>query len=63
MTEFQLPDMSCGHCASKVTQALKSADPACQVEVDLKTRTVRVQSDAHRAVLADALTEAGYAPA
>ncbi|MCC7458017.1 MAG: heavy-metal-associated domain-containing protein [Nitrospira sp.] len=61
--EFQLPDMSCGHCAGRVTQALKQADPVCQVEIDLKSRTVRVHSGEDRGALSDALTEAGYAPA
>ena len=63
MIEFQLPDMTCGHCASRVAQALKLADPACQVSVDLKAQKVQVQSTDDRQTLADALTEAGYPPA
>jgi copper chaperone len=63
MFEFKLPDMTCGHCASRVTQALKQADPACEVRVDLPTRQVQVTSQRDRTVLADALLEAGYTPA
>ncbi len=63
MIEFQLPDMTCGHCASRVAQALKLTDPACRVSVDVGTRTVRVQSTEDRQTLAEALAEAGYAPA
>lgn len=63
MIEFQLPDMTCGHCASRVAQALKLNDPACQVSVDLKAQKVQVQSTDDRQSLADALTEAGYQPA
>lgn len=63
MIEFQLPDMTCGHCASRVTQALKGTDPACRVSVDLKAQKVQVQSTDDRQTLADALTEAGYPPA
>jgi copper chaperone len=55
--------MTCGHCASRVTQALKLTDPACQVSVDLKAQKVQVQSTDDRQNLADALTEAGYPPA
>ena len=62
MIEFRLPDMTCGHCASVVTQALRLADPACRVSVDLAAHTVRVQSVEDRRILADALTEAGYKP-
>jgi copper chaperone len=63
MIEFKLPDMTCGHCASRVTQTLKQADPAAQVVVDLKAQTVQVQGGADRAVLAEALADAGYPPA
>ena len=63
MFEFQLPDMTCGHCASMVTQALKVTDPACTVAVDLKAQKVQVQSTEDRQTLAEALAEAGYTPA
>jgi copper chaperone len=63
MTEFHLPDMTCGHCASRVTQALKQADPACEVRIDLKAKTAQVQSNEDRDRLVEALSEAGYAPA
>lgn len=62
MIEFRLPEMTCGHCASMVTQALKLTDPACEVRIDLKAQTVQVRSTEDRATLAEALTEAGYAP-
>ncbi|HSN80338.1 MAG TPA: heavy-metal-associated domain-containing protein [Rhodoferax sp.] len=29
MQEFHIPDMTCGHCASKVNASLKLVDPAC----------------------------------
>jgi copper chaperone len=63
MIEFQLPDMTCGHCASRVTQTLKLTDPVCQIHIDLKAQKVQVQSTDDRQTLADALTEAGYPPA
>lgn len=63
MHEFQLPTMTCGHCAARVNRALKQADPACAVEVDVAQRRVVVKSGEDRAALAEALTEAGYAPA
>jgi copper chaperone len=63
MLEFKLPDMSCGHCASTVTQACKLVDPGAKVEVDLGTKQVKVESAGDRQAFADALTEAGYPPA
>lgn len=63
MLEFNLPDMSCGHCASTVTQTCKLVDPAAKVEVDLNARKVTVQSSEDRQDFAEALAEAGYPPA
>lgn len=62
MHEFQLPDMTCGHCASTVGQTLKLADPSCRFEVDLSQKKVQVQSSESRDTLAEALAEAGYPP-
>lgn len=63
MIEFKLPDMSCGHCASKVSQALKAVDPACKIDIDLGKHAVKVQSAEDPKELAQALRDAGYAPA
>ena len=63
MLEFSLPDMSCGHCASTVTQTCKLVDPDAKVEVDLGAKKVKVESAESRQDFADALAEAGYPPA
>ena len=63
MHEFQLPDMTCGHCAGMVSQTLQMTDLESKVQVDMAKRTVTVQSTEDRATLAEALTEAGYPPA
>ena len=63
MQEFKIPSMSCGHCVGVVTRTLKATDPKAQVDIDLPSHTVRVESSADRATLQAALAEAGYAPA
>lgn len=63
MFELQLPDMTCGHCASTVTKTCKLVDPAAKVEVDLNTKVVKISSNEDRKDFADALSEAGYPPA
>lgn len=63
MHEFHIPDMTCGHCASKVNTALKRFDPACDIQVDLIQHKLSVRSDEDRAALVEALSEAGYPPA
>ncbi|MDP3349879.1 MAG: heavy-metal-associated domain-containing protein [Hydrogenophaga sp.] len=60
MHEFHLPDMTCGHCASKVNVTLKLIDPACEVQVDLPRRLITVKSGEDRDVLVEALADAGY---
>ena len=63
MIKLNLPDMTCGHCASTVAQTVAFVDPAAKVEVDLHTRLVKIQSSEDSANFAEALTEAGYPPA
>jgi copper chaperone len=63
MIEFNVEAMSCGHCASTITQTLQRVDPQAKVEVDLAAKKVRVESSADRALLAEALAKAGYPPA
>ena len=60
MIEFDVQDMSCGHCVSVVTKALKTVDPQARVEVDLPGHKVRVESTDDRQTRAEALAEAGY---
>ena len=63
MIEFQIPDMTCGHCASKVSTTLALVDPDCKVSIDMALRKVSVQTAEEKSVLVEALTEAGYPPA
>lgn len=58
--EFEVRDMSCGHCVMSVTKAVKSVDSQAKVEVDLATKKVTVESGSDRKSIADALAEAGY---
>lgn len=60
MIEFEVKDMSCGHCASVITKTVKLVDPGAKVQVDLGSKKVTVESTEDRASLAEAITEAGY---
>jgi len=61
MQRFDIPDMTCGHCVKKVTQAVQSIDPAAQVQADLATHAITVGSTADVASLSAAIAAAGYA--
>ncbi|HSI58795.1 MAG TPA: heavy-metal-associated domain-containing protein [Ideonella sp.] len=60
MIELTLPDISCGHCAKTVTQAVLALDPAAQVQVDLASKRVQIASALPREQLEAALREEGY---
>lgn len=60
MHRFQVPDMTCGHCAEMVTRAIHSVDSVATVDIDLEAHEVRIHSDVGAAVLAALLEEVGY---
>ncbi|HEY0906351.1 MAG TPA: heavy-metal-associated domain-containing protein [Methylophilus sp.] len=64
MITFQVNDMTCGHCASNITKAIKALDPTARVEIDLHQHRVSVavvSADAQS--VSNAIAEAGYTPA
>lgn len=63
MLTIKVPDMTCGHCASTITKAVKAIDPASSCEIDLAAKQVRIGSDRPAADFVDAIAEAGYTPA
>ncbi|MEY4752548.1 MAG: hypothetical protein RJA44_223 [Pseudomonadota bacterium] len=60
MIELTLPDMTCGHCAATVRRTVATLDPAAQVEIDLPSHQVRIETQADAAQLRAALAEEGY---
>ena len=62
MIAFKVSDMTCGHCASTITKAVKALDAAAQVDISLAEHLVKVESKATKEDLAIAISEAGYTP-
>ena len=63
MIAFEVRDMTCGHCVSTITKALKGADKDARVQIDLASQRVQVvPATADAQELADAIREAGYTP-
>jgi copper chaperone len=63
MIAFEVKDMTCGHCVSTITKALKAADKDAKVRIDLASHRVEVEpaaADVHD--IAEAITDAGYTP-
>ncbi len=62
MIELKVPDMTCGHCASTITKAVKELDASAKVDISLAEHRVRVQSKASKEALLQSIVEAGYTP-
>ena len=63
MIAFEVNDMTCGHCVRAITQAVKQADAAAAVSVDLATRRVEISASVvGEAALQAAIEQAGYSP-
>jgi copper chaperone len=61
MMNFQVEGMSCDHCRSAVTAAIRKLAPQARVEVDLDSGQVTVSEAADREAVAAAIRSAGYA--
>ena len=63
MTTFRVADMSCGHCISAITKAVKGADADASVSIDPASHRVGIESTtADTAKLSSAIEETGYTP-
>ena len=53
--------MTCGHCVRAITQALKGNDPTADVQIDLASGEVRVDSKLDVDEISRLITAEGYA--
>ena len=61
--EFQVPDMTCGHCVKTITGAVTAAVPGSAVVTDLATHRVTVTGTDQADKVEAAIRDAGYEPA
>lgn len=62
MLTFNVQDMTCNHCASAITRAVKDVDADAKVEVQVAEKRVNIESKIGAEEFAEAITEAGYTP-
>lgn len=62
MYQFSVPDMTCGHCVSTITKAVKSEDPKAKIEILLREHLVKIESELSQEEIAQRIAEAGYTP-
>ena len=59
---FRVEDMTCGHCAGTIKQAVESKVPGTSVTADPGSKLVSVEGSADVAAIRSAITAAGYTP-
>ncbi|MEB2399944.1 heavy-metal-associated domain-containing protein [Parapusillimonas sp. JC17] len=62
MIQFEVNDMTCGHCVGAVTAAVKDAAPEATISIDLAEHAVRVEGARDAGVVEQAIRAAGYSP-
>lgn len=63
MISFEVKDMTCGHCVSTISKALKAVDSQVTFNIDQGRQRVTIESSsADSKTLQDAITDAGYTP-
>jgi copper chaperone len=60
MQRFNVQGMTCGHCVKAVTNAIKNDDPAAQVQVELDSGVVQVESSLPAERVVELIREEGY---
>jgi len=59
-TEFKVPGISCGSCASAITNAIKGQYPSVLVDVDIENKKVTVHTSIDKDKIRNLIESAGY---
>ena len=62
MIQFQVDDMTCGHCANAIYNAVELADANARVEIDLGAHMVRIGGAVDLLKMEQAIRDAGFTP-
>nr|WP_321329745.1 heavy-metal-associated domain-containing protein [Alcaligenes faecalis] len=62
MIEFEVKDMTCGHCVDTITRVVKETAPTASVRIDLPAHLVRIDGESNAEVIERAIREVGYTP-
>ena len=62
MLEFHVEDMTCGHCASTITKAVKAVDANAVLNIDVRSHIVQIESATDAGKFDAAIRDAGYTP-
>lgn len=61
--DFTVDDMTCGGCVKRITRAIHKMDDSAQVNADLETKTVHLETKlTDFELIASELVKIGYTP-
>ena len=60
ITAFKVPGVSCGSCASAITNAIKGQYPDTKVDVDIENKKVTINSSVAKEKIRDLIESVGY---
>jgi len=58
--EIKVPDMACGACVDKITNAIRAIAPHAEVKTDLQTKQVTVSGESTAEQIKAVISQAGY---
>jgi copper chaperone len=59
---LRVEDMTCGHCAGRITKAIESAIVGARVSADPSTRLVKVSGAGELSKVQTLIVQSGYTP-
>jgi len=57
---FKVPEMSCNHCKMRIEKAMSDSGRVKNLEIDLESKKVSMESDLSAEALIDLFDDAGY---
>ena len=58
--KLKVPNVMCSGCVETITEAITTMEPDAKVDVDIKAKTVTVESAASEESIKQAITAVGY---
>ena len=60
MLSLKVSGMTCGGCINAITRAIQAQDPRAQVQADLVSQTINLETSLSSAQASELITEAGF---
>ena len=58
--KLKVPNIACDGCVETITESIRIVEPDAKVDVDVKDKTVTVESEASEESIKQAIVAAGY---